>query len=90
MSLSAPRIEGEGIHFRVRIDYRFNSPNASTIRDCYISNDTLAMLAERRNVDGAPSETFNALEMVILGVARRLAQAGVPGSPLKLARSSFR
>jgi hypothetical protein len=89
MITCTPQVEAGGIAFQVRVEQRFPLPRPSAVRKCFISNDALAMLAERRMVHAEPKDTFLAMQSLILGVARRMAQAGVHGDPLCLARASF-
>jgi hypothetical protein len=86
---SNPHLVDGGVSFRIYVDGHYGRTTHSSIRDCFIPTDTLLMLAERRGGHWDAEETFQHLEPVILGVARRLAHAGVGGKPLRLERSAF-
>ncbi|MDO8298357.1 hypothetical protein [Lacisediminimonas sp.] len=89
MTLSPARVTEDGISFQVRTEYRYNNPSSLGIRDCFISNEVLEMLAQGRSVAAKPEEIFKLMQGKILGVARRMAQAGVPGTPLRLLSATF-
>ncbi|MDB5796392.1 MAG: hypothetical protein JWP36_294 [Paucimonas sp.] len=89
MIQSNARVTNEGIAFQVQVEFRFNSRNSGSLRDCFISNEVLKSLGEGRVAPTKPEEIFRALQEKIAGVARRLAQAGVQGSPLQLTSGTF-
>jgi hypothetical protein len=68
-----------GIGFTVRVD--------CVNRECFVSNEALVKLSEHMIL--GPMETFCALEGNIRGVARRLVQSGVTGTPLQLRPNTF-
>jgi hypothetical protein len=68
-----------GVGFTVRVD--------CVNRECFISNEALVKLSEHMTL--GPMETFCSFEGNIRGVARRLVQAGVLGTPLQLGPNSF-
>jgi hypothetical protein len=68
-----------GIGFTVRVD--------CVNRECFISNEALVKLSEHMTL--GPMETFCAMEGNIRGVARRLVQSGVKGTPLQLGPNTF-
>lgn len=76
-----PSLTSAGIGFTVRVD--------SVDRDCFISNEALAKLGEFNSTDINPMVTFMAFEATINGVARRLIQANVAGTPLLLGPNTF-
>ncbi|HYD60945.1 MAG TPA: hypothetical protein VEC35_11350 [Noviherbaspirillum sp.] len=59
-------------------------------RDCLVSNEALAQLSSLASGTIDPMATFHVFEAKIQGVARRLVNANVPGSPLRLGPQSFR
>jgi hypothetical protein len=59
-------------------------------RDCVVSNEALAQLTSLASGTIDPMATFHVYEAKIHGVARRLVNANVPGSPLRLGPQSFR
>ncbi|MGE5650454.1 DUF1488 family protein [Noviherbaspirillum sp. UKPF54] len=81
--LNAPRLSPEGVAFTVVVDY--------ARRDCLITTQALCKL---RAVDGDNPHAdimgiFKTFEAYIHGIARRLAAAGVTGSPLILRPETF-
>jgi hypothetical protein len=70
---------GSGIGFTVRVD--------CVNRECFISNEALIKISESTTL--GPMETFHTLEPTIRGVARRLVQSGVKGTPLLLGPNTF-
>jgi hypothetical protein len=68
-----------GIGFTVRVD--------CVNRECFVSNEALVKLSEHMTL--SPMETFCELERNIRGVARRLVQSGVSGTPLQLGPNTF-
>ncbi len=90
MTLSTARVTEDGISFQVRTEYRYNNPSSCGTRECFISNEALESLAQGRSASTKPEEIFNLMQGKIMGVARRMAQAGVPGTPLRLVSSTFR
>lgn len=90
MKASDPRVDAEGILFSVTPVQRFPASTPTRTRQCLISNDALALLAERRHSTEDRMETFMGMHSLIEGVARRMAQAGVRGDPIRLERTSFR
>ena len=75
------KVSSTGISFTVQVDY--------VKRDCFISNEALQKLAERKGFDGTPEATFRAMEPAITGVARRMVHARVGGTPLLLNPETF-
>ena len=74
-------ISSTGISFTVQVDY--------IKRECFISNEALQKLAERKGFDGTPEAAFRAMEPAITGVARRMVHARVAGTPLLLNPDTF-
>jgi hypothetical protein len=70
-----------GISFTVQVDY--------IKRECFISNEALQKLADRKGFDGTPEAAFRAMEPAITGVARRMVHARVGGTPLMLNPDTF-
>lgn len=80
---SSPRLSPDGVAFTVVVDY--------AKRDCLITTQALCKL---RALDGNDPNAdimgiFKDFEANIHGVARRLAAAGVSGSPLILRPETF-
>lgn len=68
-----------GIGFTVRVE--------CVNHECFVSNEALAKLSENINI--GPLEAFQEFERNIRGVARRLVQSGVKGTPLQLGPNTF-
>jgi hypothetical protein len=68
-----------GIGFTVRVD--------CVNHECFVSNEALVKLSE--HMTQSPMETFCEVERNIRGVARRLIQSGVSGTPLQLGPNTF-
>ena len=90
MTPTTTRVTSDGIEFQVRTEFRYNSPTSCSVRDCFISNEVLERLAQGGAVPASPEMIFQQMQGRITGVARRLAQAGVPGTPLHLSSATFR
>jgi hypothetical protein len=74
-------VSNAGISFTVQVDY--------IKRECFISNEALQKLADRKGFDGTPEAAFRAMEPAITGVARRMVHARVGGTPLLLNPETF-
>jgi hypothetical protein len=84
MATSSPipaTVGTNGITFTVQVDY--------IKRECFISNEALQKLADRKGFDGTPEAAFRAMEPAITGVARRMVHARVGGTPLLLNADTF-
>jgi len=83
--LNSPRLADDGVAFTVVVD--------SAKRDCLITTQALYKLRAFKNdepEEGADiMEIFMAFEAKINGVARRLAAAGVAGTPLVIRPETF-
>ena len=81
--LSTPRISPEGVAFTVVVDYAKH--------DCLITTQALCKLLsfDINDPDADIMGIFKAFEANIHGIARRLAAAGVAGSPLVLRPETF-
>lgn len=75
------KVSSTGISFTVQVDY--------IKRECFISNEALQKLADRKGIDVTPEAAFRAMEPAITGVARRMVHARVGGTPLLLNPESF-
>lgn len=90
MNLSDLSVTKAGINFSVQPAFRFGSQRALSARDCFVSNETLDELAARHHCSShEPEEIFRRFEQEIAGIAVRLAQAGVGGTPLVVRVENF-
>lgn len=90
MNLSDIDVTATGINFSVQPSFRFGSRRNLSVRTCFVSNQTLDDLAERRLYRNClPEEIFRRFETEITGVAIRLALAGVEGKPLFVRNGNF-
>lgn len=78
---TTPYLTADGIAFTVIVDYQQ--------RACMISRDVLTKLSQSTNKNLDLLATFYAYQANISGVARRLAAAGVQGTPLSLSIRNF-
>lgn len=84
------KVTTAGIEFYVQPTFRFNHRGSTSARKCFISNQTLAQLAERSyQSNNLPDATFRQYEREITGIACRMALAGVAGAPMVLKLESF-
>ncbi len=82
MTSAKPQITDNGIAFTVRVD--------CINRECIVSNDALSKLSQLAPKAGDLMQTFLAYEANINGVARRMVNAGVQGSPLQVGAQNFK
>ncbi len=90
MNLSDLDVTTAGINFSVQPTFRFGNQRALHARTCFVSNETLDELATRHYCNShLPEEIFRRFEQEIAGIAVRLAQAGVGGTPLVVRVENF-
>ncbi|HYD82352.1 MAG TPA: hypothetical protein VEC06_21320 [Paucimonas sp.] len=81
MVMESPHLIEEGVAFTVAVGFMK--------RDCLIPKQTLSYICRTWGDDMDYLEAFHAYEDTIIAVARRMAIAGSPSSPIILERKFF-
>jgi hypothetical protein len=76
-----PGLTDQGVEFTVTVEY--------VVHDCVISREILSKLSHSEDKGLDFLATFRVFQAKITGVARRMVQAGVGGSPIVLGLQNF-